>query len=168
MIARCGSWAVAVGLLGCLLSVAIAIGAAGAQINPSLVNPDGIPPQIIPTFGEVGITWNGASGAGSGATGGGAGGGTSAPGAAMDASVYQPGGSGALNAMLATDYGATAVNVEFVAAFGQAESGFRNMPTANGSSTATGPWQFTAPTFLAVANQYGLGYTAADVTNPQA
>ncbi len=77
--------------------------------------------------------------------------------------------------MLATDYGATAetvaqqqgVSVESVAAVGQAESGFRNVPTANGSSSATGPWQFTTPTFLSISQQHGLGYTAADITNPQ-
>ena len=78
--------------------------------------------------------------------------------------------------MLATDYGTTAetvaqqqgVSVASVAAVGQAESGFRNVPTSNGSSSATGPWQFTTSTFQAVSNKYGLGYTAADITNPQA
>jgi len=78
--------------------------------------------------------------------------------------------------MLATDYGSTAetvaqqqgVSVESVAAVGQAESGFRNVPTSNGSSSATGPWQFTTSTFQAVSNKYALGYTAADITNPQA
>ncbi len=78
--------------------------------------------------------------------------------------------------MLATDYGYTAetvaqqqgVSVEAIAAVGQAESGFRNVPTSNGSSSATGPWQFTTPTFQAISNKYSLGYTAADITNPQA
>ena len=78
--------------------------------------------------------------------------------------------------MLATDYGVTAqtvaqrlgVTVDSVAAVGQAESGFRNVPTSNGSSSATGPWQFTIGTFQTVSNRYGLGYTAADITNPQA
>lgn len=172
VIARRGSWAAAAGF-GCML---VAAGIAGAQTNPSLVNPDGIPPQIIPIFGEVGITWNGASGAGSDAAGGGTGSGTSASGTMTNPGASQPDGSSALNAMLATGYGTTAVsvaqqrgvNVESVAAVGQAESGFRNVPAANGSSSAIGPWQFTTPTFLTVSNQYGLGYTAADVTNPQA
>ncbi len=146
---------------GCVIT----IGIAAAQTNPNLVNPDGIPAQIVPTFGEVGITW------------GNTGGGTTPPGTSnTNPGGYQPGGSSALNAMLATDYGFTAervaqqqgVNLEAVAAVGQAESGFRNVSTGNGSSSATGPWQFTTATFQAVSNQYGLGYTAADITNPQA
>ena len=64
----------------------------------------------------------------------------------MNPGNYQPSSSSAVDAMLATDYGATAetvaqqqgVSVESVAAVGQAESGFRNVPTANGSSSATG------------------------------
>lgn len=151
------------------------IGFAAAQTNPSLVNPEGIPAQIVPTYGEVGITWGGFSG-GSNATGG-EGGGTSPSNTAVtNSGTYQPGSSDALNAMRATDYGSTAetvaqqqgVSVQSVAAVGQAESGFRNIPTGNGSSSATGPWQFTTPTFQAVSNKYGLGYTAADITNPQA
>lgn len=151
------------------------IGVAAAQTNPNLVNPSGVPAQIVPTYGEVGITWGGFPGAGS--TPGGGGNGISPPNtAATNPGSYQPGSSTALNAMLATDYGSTAeivaqqqgVSVESVAAVGQAESGFRNIPTGNGSSSATGPWQFTTSTFQEVSNKYGLGYTAADITNPQA
>ena len=154
---------------------ALTIGAAAAQVNPNPVNPDGIPAQIIPTYGEVGITWSGFPGSNNLATGG-EGGGTTPPGTA-NPGVYRPGGgSSAVQAMLATDYGVTAqtvaqrlgVTVDSVAAVGQAESGFRNVPTGNGSSSATGPWQFTTGTFQAVSDRYGLGYTAADITNPQA
>ncbi len=149
--------------------------AAQAQSNPLFVNPDGIPAQIIPTFGEVGITWGTTSG-GSVASGGGAGTSSQSSTSVTNSDSYQPGSSNAVNAMLATNYGSAAadaalregVSVEAVAAIGQAESGFRNVPTANGSSSATGPWQFTAPTFLSVSQQHGLGYTTADVTNPQA
>lgn len=146
---------------GCVL----VFSAARGQTNPSLVNPDGIPAQIVPTYKEVGITW------------GGGGGGTSPP----ATSGTDPGGSSsrgstALDALRATDYGSTAetvaqqqgVNVQSVAAIGEAESGLRNIATANGSSSATGPWQFTTGTFQAVSDKYSLGYTAADVTNPQA
>lgn len=154
---------------------ALMVGIAAAQTNPGLVNPDGVPAQIVPTYGEVGITWGGFSG-GSNITGGGTGGTSSSNTTATKSGNYQPGSSTALNAMLATDYGSTAeivvqqqgVSVEAVAAVGQAESGFRNIPTSNGSSSATGPWQFTTSTFQAVSNKYGLGYTAADITNPQA
>ena len=150
------------------------IGSAAAQTNPNLVNPDAIPAQIVPTYGEVGITWGGFSGRNTPIGGGG---GISPSNIAVtNSGSYQPGSSSALNAMLATDYGSTAetvaqqqgVSVEAVAAVGQAESGFRNIPTSNGSSSATGPWQFTTSTFQAVSNKYGLGYTAAEITNPQA
>ena len=45
------------------------VGFAAAQTNPTLVNPDSVPAQIVPTYGEVGITWGGFAG-GSGAMGG--------------------------------------------------------------------------------------------------
>jgi len=157
-------------VLGCMA----ASSAVQAQSNPKLINPDEIPAQIVPTFGEVGITWGSTSG-GSVASGGG-GAGTSAPNMAVTSSGnYQPGSSTALNAMLATNYGSVAasaalqegVSTESIAAIGQAESRFQNVPTANGSSSATGPWQFTTPTFLSVSQQHGLGYTASDITNQQ-
>lgn len=61
----------------------------------------------------------------------------------------------AMQAMLAQPYGQAAVNASnqlgvnpaSTAAIGQAESGFRNVPTANGTSSATGPWQITNATF---------------------
>ncbi len=151
------------------------VGTAVAQTNSNLVNPGGIPAQIVPTYGEVGITWSGFSG-GSNVTSGGGSGTSPSNTRVTNPGSYQPGSSTALNAMLATDYGSTAetvaqqqgVSVESVAAVGQAESGFRNVPTSNGSSSATGPWQFTTSTFQAVSNKYALGYTAADITNPQA
>jgi len=156
---------------GCVLM----FGIAAAQTNPTLVNPGGIPSQIVPTYGEVGITWGGFSGGSNVANGGESGTSPSNTGI-TNPGGYQPGSSTALNAMRATDYDSTAetvaqqqgVSVESVAAVGQAESGFRNVPTGNGSSSATGPWQFTASTFQAVSNKYALGYTAADITNPQA
>ena len=166
---RCAASHFALAAFGCVLTSS----AAQAQSNPSFINPDGLPTQIIPTFGEVGITW-GTTPGGSVSNGGGSG--TSSSNTpVMNPGNYQPGSSSAVDALLATDYGATAatvaqqlgVSVEADAAIGQAESGFRNVPTANGSSSATGPWQFTTPTFLSVSQQHGLGYTAADITNPQ-
>ena len=156
------------------LSCMLASSFAQAQTNPSLVDPNGLPAQIIPTFGEVGITWGGMPG--DSVPNGGGSGASPSNNSATNSGTYQPGGSDALSAMNATSYGSIAtsiaqqegVNVNSVAAIGQAESGFRNIPTANGSSSATGPWQFTTPTFLSVSQQHGLGYTAADVTNPQA
>lgn len=81
-----------------------------------------------------------------------------------------------MTALVSTSYGATAlstaaqvgINGEAVAAIGKAESGFQNIATANGTSSATGPWQVVTSTFLGTSQKYGLGYTAADITNPQA
>lgn len=81
-----------------------------------------------------------------------------------------------MTAMASTSYGATVietanqtgVNAEAVASIGNAESKFQNVATANGTSSATGPWQIVTGTFLGTSQKYGLGYTAADITNPQA
>jgi len=120
-----------------------------------------------------------ASSSQSGQTSGlGADGATPASGLGSDTSVA-PGDGGQSSAMMAlasTSYGATAVstaaqtgvNAEAVAAIGQAESRFQNISTANGSSAATGPWQIVPGTFTGTSQKYGLGYTAADITNPQA
>ena len=157
---RCGIRTAAIAT-GC----AVTFGIASAQSNPTLVNPDAIPAQIIPTYKEVGITWGGMGVGNSPSTTSG-----------TDPGSNASGSSTALNALEATAYGATAetvarqqgVNVESIAAVGEAESGFRNIATANVSSSATGPWQFTTGTFQSISNKYGLGYTAADITNPQA
>jgi hypothetical protein len=55
-----------------------------------------------------------------------------------------------------------------VAAIAQVESGFQNVGTANGSTTATGPWQFTQGTFNAVSQSNNLGFSSSDLTNPAA
>jgi len=78
--------------------------------------------------------------------------------------------------MLLQSYGQVAVstaqqignNPNAVAAFGQLESGFRNIPTDNGSSSATGPWQITTPTWNEYVSKYNLPYSAADRTSPDA
>ncbi len=77
---------------------------------------------------------------------------------------------------MAQSYGQTAIDTanqlgispDAVAGFGQLESGFRNIATANGSSSATGPWQITSGTFNDVVSRYNLPYTAADRSNPEA
>ena len=51
---------------------------------------------------------------------------------------------------------------------GRRSSGFQNIPTANGSSSATGPWQITAGTFQTSTRSMLLGYSASDITNPTA
>jgi Transglycosylase SLT domain len=86
-------------------------------------------------------------------------------------------GSGsAYAAMMATSYGTAAatdaqnagISADALAAIGEVESGFENVPTANGSSSATGPWQILQGTFNQFNSQYGLGYSPSDITNPTA
>ncbi len=139
------------------------------RADPVAQTTSGLPPQIIPSVPEVGVTImqfpgsSSSSGTGSTDTGtGSVGGGTSI------------GSGSAYAAMMATSYGgqaaqdasAAGINVDALAAIGQAESGFQNVPTANGSSSATGPWQLTTGTFMQYSNEYNLGYTSADMTNP--
>ena len=45
---------------------------------------------------------------------------------------------------------------------------FQNIPTANGSSSATGPWQITTGTCNSTVARYGLGYSASDINDPAA
>jgi len=174
---RALSWA---GLAAALLC---ASAARGQVSNPSLATFPDQPERIQPDYQERGV--NGyagpaaASSSQSGqAIGPGTDGTTSTSGPGSDTSVApgEGGQSSAMTAMLSTSYGATAVatasqtgvNAESVAAIGQAESKFQNVATANGTSSATGPWQIVTPTFLGTSQKYGLGYTAADITNPQA
>jgi hypothetical protein len=144
--------------------------AASAHADPTAQTSSGLPPQIIPSAPEVGVTIMDLPGAGNtrgiGST---TGGGTTSTGGGSST------GSGdAYAAMMATSYGSQAsqaasaagISADALAAIGQAESGFQNIPTTNGSSTATGPWQVTAGTFMQYSNQNNLGYTAADMTNP--
>jgi len=138
---------------------------AAAQVP---TNGDGIPPQIIPRFHELGMPSFSVGAAP-------VGGGLSAPSPDMQSPVTS-GSSDAVTAMMATDYGSAAMDAAqqagisstSLASIGQAESGFRNVPTANGSSSATGPWQVTAPTWQSTVAAHDLGYSAADRTNPAA
>jgi hypothetical protein len=142
--------------------------AVTAHADPTAQAPSGVPPEINPSVSEVGVTIIDLAGSGTnpgtgttvGSTGTGEGG--------------TPTGSGsAYDQMMATSYGAAAaqdaaaanINVDALAAIGKAESNFQNVPTANGSSSATGPWQITSGTFMQYSNQYGLGYTPADMTS---
>ena len=168
-----------VGLAAALLCAPAAYGQVS---NPSLATTPDQPERIQPDYQERGVGGYAGPAAGSSqsgrATGLGTGGAASAGGAGLDTSVAPGDGgqSSAMTAMLSTSYGATAVsaaaqtgvNAEGVAAIGQAESKFQNVPTANGTSAATGPWQIVPNTFLGTSQKYGLGYTAADITNPQA
>ena len=167
------------GFAAALLCVPAAYGQAS---NPSLATPPDQPQRIQPVYQERGVDGYAGPAAASSqsgqTTGTGSDGTVSAGGSGVDNSVAPGDGgqSAAMTAMLSTPYGDTAVstaaqtgvNAEAVAAIGQAESKFKNVDTGNGTSSATGPWQITDPTFISTSQKYGLGYTAADITNPQA
>ena len=135
-----------------------------------------VPETIIPVFPEVGFGgYSGPSPAGEAGTGAS----TGTPGGIPDTGTVAVGGGGqtaAMTNMLAQSYGQTAVatadrigvSAETTAAIGQAESNWRNVRTENGTSNATGPWQIVPDTFTATSTRYGLGYTAADINNPEA
>ena len=158
--------------LGFLTLIPVAL-SCNAKAQPSPSSWQGVPAQVIPQAYETGapaFTTPAGSSSFMGNSGSSAGGGGSA-----DASVTGDGGSSYQN-MMSQSYGQTALdtstqignNPNAVAAFGQLESGFQNIPTANGSSSATGPWQITTPTWNEYVSKYNLPYTSADRTNPQA
>ena len=127
-----------------------------AQVIPSI--PElGAPTFVMPTTGP---TVGGATGGSTGTAGG---------------ATYAAGSTDAL-ALLQATFGAGAVsaaqsvNVDpaALAAFGQIESNFRNVAAANGSTSATGPWQITSGTWSDVCQRYGLNYTSDDRADPVA
>lgn len=139
----------------------------------------GVPTQVIPSYPEIGApTFTTPTGAGSfmGVQGGQAGGAGNAGGGIGGGPAYTGGGGTILAGMMAQTYGQTAYataqslgnNPTALAAFGQLESGWRNVGTANGTSSATGPWQITGGTWGDYVSRYNLPYTAADRTNPEA
>ena len=148
---------------------------------------NGVPAQVIPSIPEVGapnfmtpagggsFMPDGGSPTGSASTDGmdiSTGGSTST----TDWTGYSGGGTAAMEAMMATPYGPVAasyssqlgLNPEAMAGLGQLESGFWNVGTSNGSSSATGPWQITSGTWADTVAKYNLPHTAADITNPAA
>jgi hypothetical protein len=152
-----------------LVAVYCAIGGPSLA-DPSPATLSGLPPQIVPSAPEVGVTIMQMPGSGSQSDGG-----IGAAGTASGSGTTVGSGS-AFDALLATPYGNAAladaqgagISVDALAGIGQAESGFQNIPTANGSSSATGPWQITTGTFNEINTKYNLGYSASDITNPTA
>jgi Transglycosylase SLT domain len=154
----------------CVALAALVSSGAAAQ---SLTNGHGVPPQIVPLFQERGapsftVAPSGSGGAGLGGLGGGL---TLRDPGDSSANVSAPAGS-AMVALAATGYGDAAqaaasqagINVESLAAIGQVESNFRNIGTANGSTSANGFWQITTPTWNGTVTRDGLG--ALDPSNP--
>ncbi len=150
-------------------------GSAFGQPSPSSWS--GVPPQVIPQAVEKGApTFTTPAGSSSfmgntGANFSGSGGGSTVNGPSVGG-----GGGSSFQNMMSQSYGQTAYdtaqqignNPNALAGFGQLESGFKNIATSNGSSSATGPWQITNPTWNEYVSKYNLPYTAADRTNPNA
>ena len=130
------------------------------------------PEQVVPKYGS-----DYASGyASSGTTGTTAAQGDITPASYTSTPATDPSDTPQLETLMAQSYGQTAVdtsdqlgvNPASVAAIAQVESGFRNVGTANGSTTATGPWQFTAGTFNEVSQSNNLGFPSSSLTDPNA
>jgi len=163
-----------------MLLAACLVQGSSAWADPTPVTLNGVPAQVIPSIPEVGaptFVTPASSGSfmpddGSSTSTDGTGGST----ATTDWTGYSGGGTAAMDAMMATPYGPSAatyssqlgLNPEAMAGLGQLESGFRNVGTSNGSSSATGPWQITTGTWNSTVAKYNLPYTAADITNPAA
>jgi hypothetical protein len=164
-----------------MLLAACLVQGSSAWADPAPVTMNGVPPQVIPSIPEVGAP-NFVTPAGGGSFMGDGGGPTGTDGStdtsasSTDWTGYSGGGTAAMDAMMATPYGAMAsqsasqlgLNPEAMAGLGQLESGFRNVGTANGSSSATGPWQITTGTWNGTVAKYNLPYTTGDITNPAA
>lgn len=155
--------------VGCIALAALVSSGAAAQ---NLVNGHGVPPQIVPLYQERGAPSFTVAPGGSGAGVGGLGGGLILPDpGASNATTSGPAGS-AMTALAATGYGDAAqaaaaqagINVESLAAIGQVESNFRNIGTANGSTSANGFWQITTGTWNGTVARDGLG--TLDRSNP--
>ena len=157
--------------VGFVALAALVSSGASAQ---NVVNGHGIPPQIVPLYQERGTPSFTVAPSGSGAGVAGLGGGITLPDpGASGPNVSAPAGS-ALAALQATGYGDAAqaaaahagISVESLAAVGQIESNFRNVGTANGSTSANGFWQITNGTWNGTVARYGL--SGADPSNPAA
>lgn len=141
-----------------------------AFAQPAPTTWQGVPAQVIPQAVETGApTFTTPTGTSSFGGNPGTGGGSSGP-------VVTGDDGSSLQNMMAQSYGQTAYetaqqvgnNPNAVAGFGQLESGFQNVGTANGSSSATGPWQITGGTWNDYVSKYNLPYTGSDITNPAA
>lgn len=128
------------------------------------------PAMVVPVYPELGTgvvvpapqspyqTPQG-QGAGDPGTGGsiGAGGSSSAM------ALYEQAGYATEGEAIASQLG---LNADALAGIAYAESHDTNVPDANGSTSAYGVYQITQPTWNSIVSEYGLPYTAADMTNP--
>lgn len=153
------------------------VGTYPSKADPAPMGWNGVPAQVVPRYPEVGApTFTTPTGPGSFTSSQGGSTGNAGTGNGGSGTAYAGGGGAVLESMMAQSYGQTAYataqelgnNPTALAAFGQLESGWRNVSTANGTSSATGPWQITGGTWGDYVNRYNLPYAAADRSNPEA
>lgn len=152
------------------LGLALAVGGAGRGLAQSAGPVMNSPQFVNPQYPEVGIGVYVAPPA-STATGGGSSTGSSDFGTGSDGTTTD--GSN-LSELEAQSYGQSAVTAaqnlnldpNALADIASVESNFENVGDAGGTTTATGPWQVTQGTFNYINQEYGLGYSASDINNP--
>jgi hypothetical protein len=141
--------------------------------DPTFSSAQGMPQQVVPKYGAGYVSGYASSGTGDTSTTG-TDGMTAVTPVTYTPDSTDPADTPQLQTLLAQSYGQTAVstadqlgvNPSSVAAIAQVESNFQNVGTANGSTTATGPWQFTQGTFNQVSQSNNLGFTPSELTNP--
>jgi hypothetical protein len=148
-----------------IFGLALAVGGAGIGLAQSAGPVMNSPMFVNPQYPEVGIgvyVAPPASSTGSGGTSGGSG------------STGATGGGSNIDDLEAQSYGQAAITAannlnldpNALADYASVESGFQNIGDTGGTTSATGPWQVTQGTFNYINQQYGLGYSPTDITNP--
>jgi len=128
------------------------------------------PAMVVPVYPELGTgvvvpapqsPYQTPQGQGSGNTGisGSSGSGNSSSAMAL----YEQAGYATEGEAIASQLG---LNADALAGIAYAESHDTNVPDSNGSTSAYGVYQITQPTWNSIVSEYGLPYTAADMTNP--
>lgn len=168
------------------LAFLVVVGVAVQPINAQeMAFPEGIPPQVNgydPEPGGIAVQSNGSGGGG----GGGYGASAATPFVPATTSTGNAGGSAVavigdfetshLRTLASKPYGGAAIqgaqeigiDPNATAAIANAESRFRNVPNAAGTTSASGIMQITDGTWNDTVRRNNLPYTAADRGNPEA
>jgi hypothetical protein len=153
-------------LISSALGLALAAGGAGNGVAQSAGPVMNAPQFVNPQYPEVGIGVYVAPPASTETTEGGSTGSSGSTGTTGD--------DGNVSELESQSYGQAAItaaqnlNIDpnALADIASVESNFQNVGNAGGTTSATGPWQVTQGTFNYINQEYGLGYSASDITNP--
>jgi hypothetical protein len=154
-------------LISSSLRLALAVGGAGDGLAQTVGPVMNAPQFVNPQYPEVGIGVYVAPPASTSTTG------DTSSGDGSSGSTSAASGS-ALSTLESEEYGSAAVadarnlneDPNALADFASVESNFQNIGDTSGTSSATGPWQVTQGTFNYINQEYGLGLSASDITNP--